>query len=148
MDSIEKVQILQMAYAGALADTVLQLSKEGVLENVTSRKRQEQINTSKMRAAQFAITKPEEVFLKLSEIFGCASWEIISNTNGGFTAQTRSCKLCAIAKKIGAPSPCRLYCLDPMEGLIKAVKNDAVYTVEETLWDGSKCSVKVGGTVG
>jgi len=32
MDTAKHVQILQMAYAGALADTVLQFSKEGVLE--------------------------------------------------------------------------------------------------------------------
>jgi hypothetical protein len=132
-----------MAYAGALADAVLQLNKESVLINVTERKRREQLATGKMRAAKFGIAKPEEVFLKLAELFGCAQWEIINNPEGGFTAQTTTCKLCAIAKKSGAPAPCHLYCLDPMEGLVQAVKPDATYTVAETLWDGTKCRVKV-----
>jgi hypothetical protein len=143
MDTNEQIKILQLAYAGALVDAALQLSKEGVFEKVISRKRLEQIAGGSMRAAQFGITEPEAVFRKLSEIFGCANWEIIQEKGGGFTAQTTSCKMCTIAKKVGAPSPCHLYCLDPMEGLIKAVKEGATYTVEETLWDGQKCSVKV-----
>ena len=147
MDNNQHIKILQMVYAGALADTVLQFNKEGVLENVIRRKRQEQINTGKMRAAQFAITKPEDVFLKLYEIFGCSNWEIISDNNGGITAQANSCMLCAIAKKIGAPSPCYLYCLNPMEGIVKALNSDVVYTVEETLWEGSRCIVKVDSNV-
>jgi len=142
MDIEKHVQFLQMAYAGAMADTVLQFEKEGVLAGITDRKRQENIYSGKVRAAQFGITKPEEVFLKLAELFGCASWNITSNSNG-LIAQTSGCKLCAIAKKIGAPSPCRLYCLDPMEGMVKALKGDADFAVEETLWEGSKCSILV-----
>jgi hypothetical protein len=143
MENEKHVQLLQMAYAGALADAVLQLGKEGVLSVVTSRKRQEQLNTGKMRATQFGITRPEDVFLKLGELFDCARWTIIRGP-GGFTAQAKGCKLCAIAKKIGAPSPCHLYCLDPMEGLVKSVLSDASYAVDETLWDGAQCSVRVG----
>ena len=143
METAKQVQMLQMAYAGALADTVLQFSKEGVLERVTERKHREQLATGKQRLAAFGITQPEEVFLKLSEIFGCARWEITDKSADGFVARSGSCTLCAIAKKMGAPSPCNLYCLDPMEGLVKAVKNDAVYTVEETLWAGKQCLVRV-----
>jgi hypothetical protein len=80
MDSNEQVQILQMAYTGVLADAVLQLGKEGVLASTTERKRQKQFAGGKLCATQFGITKPEEVFLKLSEIFGCAQWEIVNNT--------------------------------------------------------------------
>ena len=63
MDTAKQVQILQMAYAGALADTVLQFSKEGVLERVTERKHAEQMVTGKQRLAAFGITRQEEVFL-------------------------------------------------------------------------------------
>lgn len=45
METAKQVQMLQMAYAGALADTVLQFSKEGVLERVTERKHREQLAT-------------------------------------------------------------------------------------------------------
>jgi hypothetical protein len=143
MDTTKQVQMLQMAYAGALADTVLQLSKEGVLPGVTARKRQEQLATGKLRVTQFGISNQEEVFLKLSELFGCAAWEITDRSEEVFLARNGNCKLCAIAKRIGAPSPCQLYCLDPMEGMVKALKPDAVYTIEETLWEGQKCRVKV-----
>jgi len=142
MDTSKQVQVLQMAYAGALADAVLQMGKEGVLETVTARKRQEQLSTGKMRAAQFGITKPEEAFLKLYEIFGCSNWNITADPKG-FTARTSTCMLCAMAKKIGAPSPCNLYCLNPMEGIVKGINTDSDYKVEETLWDGTKCIVRV-----
>ena len=142
MDIDKHVQFLQMAYAGALADAVLQYGKEGILASITDRKRQENTSSGKIRAGQFGITKPEEVFLKLAELFGCASWNITSNSDG-FVARTNNCRLCAIAKKIGAPSPCHLYCLDPIEGMVKALKSDADFAVEETLWEGSKCSILV-----
>jgi hypothetical protein len=32
-----------------------------------------------------------------------------------------------------------------MEGLVKAVKPDSGYIVEETLWEGKKCNVRVSG---
>ena len=142
MESDKQIQILQMAYASVLADAVLQLHKEGILERVTERKHLEQFTTGKLRAAQFGITTPEEVFLKLAELFGCAKW-IITRDSSGFLAQTNSCLLCAIAKKIGAPNPCHLYCLDPMEGMIRAIKSDADFSVKETLWDGTKCMISV-----
>jgi hypothetical protein len=143
MDSKKQVQVLQMAYAGVLTDAVLQFNREGILSRVTERKRQEQFNTGKVLAAQFGITKPEEVFLKMSELFGCANWNITQSPTGGFTAQNSNCRLYTIAKQMGSPSPCYIYCLNPMEGLVKAVMSDAVYKVEGTLWDGLKCIVKV-----
>jgi hypothetical protein len=142
MDTDRHIKTLQTAYAGALADTALQYEKEGVLETVTDRKRREGIASGKVRAAQFGITDPEEAFLKTAELFGCAKWNITGNPEG-FVAQTQSCLLAAIAKKIGAPCPCHLYCLDPMEGMIKALNGRLIFTVEETLWDGAECSIRL-----
>jgi hypothetical protein len=81
MENDEKVQILQLTYAGVLADAVLQMGREGVLGKVTEQKRREQMLTGKTKAAQFGITQPEEVFLKLSEVFNCANWEITAELN-------------------------------------------------------------------
>jgi hypothetical protein len=142
MDSDKQVKLLQMAYASALADTVLQYEKEGVLARVTERKHKESISSGKMRTAQFGITSPGEAFLKTAELFGCAEWNITSNSEG-FAAQTKSCMLSAISKKIGAPCPCHLYCLDPMEGMIKALNDRLIFTVEETLWHGARCNIRV-----
>jgi hypothetical protein len=43
-----------------------------------------------------------------------------------------------------APSRRRLYCLDPMEGMVNRLKKpEAEFVVEETLWDGGKCGVEL-----
>lgn len=137
-----KAKLLQMVYASALSDSVLRMGREGVLEKVTSEKRAEQMLTGKARAGQFGISKPEEVFTKLSELFGCANWAIESEEEG-FTAEATRCMLCAIAKKMGAPSPCNIHCLDPMEGMINGIDPDLAYDVKETLWSGQRCKVCV-----
>ena len=43
MNPDQHIRLLQLAYANVLADAVLQMTIEGVLERVTERKRQEQI---------------------------------------------------------------------------------------------------------
>ena len=118
------------------------MSRQGVLEEVTRQKKKEQMLTGRMKAEQFGITQPKEVFLRLSEVFDCASWEIVSDSSG-FSAEARACKLCALAKKVGALSPCGLYCLDPMEGMVKGLDAGLSFAVRDTLWDGLKCRVEV-----
>jgi len=144
MDKDKQIQLLQLTYAHVLADATLQFGREGVLESVTARKRQEQLASGKMKAAQFGVASPEEVFTNLSAFFRCANWQVTPHGDG-FAAETGSCVLCGLAKKMSAPSPCRLYCLDPMEGMVKGLKPDVEFTVQETLWDGGKCRVDVKG---
>ncbi len=138
----QKVKLLQMIYAGALADSVFRMGNEGILEKVTSEKREEQIKTGKYRAAQFGIEKPKEVFLKLSELFGCADWAVESE-NEDFKAEATKCMLCAMAKKMGAQSPCNIFCLDPMEGMIRGIDPNYSFNTAETLWTGHKCEVNL-----
>jgi len=145
MEAERKVQILQIAYIGVLVDNIMQLDKENILEKVIERKRTEQLAIGKTRASQFGIKTPHEVFTRLSEIFGCVKWEIILQDNG-FVAEAAGCMLCSMSKKAGSPSPCHLYCLDPMEGMIKGINPDIRYNVKETLWDGRKCIVEVKNT--
>jgi hypothetical protein len=144
MDTQKALQLVQLTYAAALADATAQFAKEGVLEKVVERKRAEQMASGKVRAAQFGVSRPEEVFTRLGEIFDCARWTI-SHGDGGFTAEARACKLCAIAKKMNAPAPCALYCLDPMEGMVKGLNPQSDFRVEETLWKGEGCRVRVSG---
>jgi len=144
MESLEKVRILQAVYAGALADNVLRLGNEGVLKKVTDQKRAEQLMGGKIRAAQLGITNSEEVFTKLSDFMGCADWKIAPNEDGnGFTATASRCMLCSLAKKMGTQSPCRIYCLDPMEGMTKGIDENAGFDVQSTLFEGSQCRVAV-----
>lgn len=142
MENEKKLKVLQRFYAGVLADSVLQLGNEGVLEKVALRKRNEQLATGKLRAQQLGISTPEQVFEILPEIFECANWKVEKNESG-FDAQATNCMLCAMAKKIGAKSPCNIYCLDAMEGIVLGINPDSEYRVESTLWDSDCCKVKV-----
>ena len=145
MELADKVRTLQAVYAGALADSVLRLGNEGVLEKVTLQKRNEQMLFGKSRAAQFGMTSPREVFEKLSELMGCADWSVSPDENGALSATATRCMLCAYAKKLGAESPCRIYCLDPMEGMVKGLDENEDFVVESTLYDGGQCVVQLNG---
>ena len=142
MQNEKKIQLLQLTYAAVLADAADQFAKENILQNVIQRKKAEQMATGKMKAEQFGITSPEAVFTRLAEVFNCAAWEI-QRAEETFVAETTACKLCAIAKQINAAAPCYLYCLDPMEGMVRGLNPNAGFAVEETLWDGKKCRVRV-----
>lgn len=144
MKELEKVRVLQAVYAGALADSVLRLGNEGVLEKVTKQKRNEQLACGKARAAQLGIASPEEVFIKLSDLMGCADWSVAADADGsGFSATATRCMLCSLSKRMGTQSPCRIYCLDPMEGMIKGLRANADFDVQSTLYEGSQCRVLI-----
>jgi hypothetical protein len=144
MDKDKQIQLLQLTYAHVLADATRQFGQEGILERVAARKREEQLAAGATKAAQFGITSAEQVFTRLAALFGCTAWRVTASEDG-FTAEAGSCTLCGLARKLDAPSPCRLYCLDPMEGMVKGVEPEAEFVVEETLWDGAKCRVHVSG---
>ena len=143
MELADKVRTLQAIYAGALADTVLRLGNEGVLEKVTLQKRNEQMMFGKARAAQFGMTSARDVFEKLSDLMGCADWSVSPDENGTLRATATRCMLCAYAKKLGAASPCRIYCLDPMEGMVKGLDERTDFVVMSTLYDGGQCVVRL-----
>jgi hypothetical protein len=147
MELERKVKLLQVIYASALADFAMRMGREGIIEKVTSEKKEEQILHGKSRATQFGIEKPEEVFIKLSELFGCANWTVNSD-NKGFTAEATGCMLCTMAKKMGAQSPCNIHCLDPMEGMIKGIDPNLTFEVMETLWSSNQCKVHVRKKIG
>jgi hypothetical protein len=112
------------------------------LEKVTEKRRKEQILFGAEKAKNFGVSSPEEVFTKISELFNCTFWKI-KEDNKGFLAKANSCKLAAMAKEVGAGPPCDIYCLDPIEGMLKGLNQDYQIEVEETLWQGKKCKVKV-----
>lgn len=143
MELEKKIHILQAMYAGALADSVLRMGQEGILEKVTQAKRMEQMQVGRMRAAQLGITCPQEVFKVLSDVFGCANWSI-TDLDHGFKAVATSCMLCSLAKKLGAQSPCNIYCLDPMEAMVKGTNSSASVSIQETLWQENACKIEIG----
>lgn len=142
MELEKKVKMLQVAYAGVLVDSLRWYTKEGIFDKVTIAKREEQFVIGKQRVEQFSVSKPEQVFLRLSEFFNCANWEI-NKERERLLAETKTCLLCTIAKKFMTGSPCNIYCLDPMEGMVKAINPKLQFKVQRTLWDGDKCKVEV-----
>ncbi|MDW7657253.1 MAG: L-2-amino-thiazoline-4-carboxylic acid hydrolase [Bacillota bacterium] len=142
MEMEKKIKVLQGMYAGVLADSVLRMGQAGILEQVTEDKKVEQMLSGKMRVTQMDITKPQAVFEVLSEIFGCTNWKIIE-MDTGFKAEATGCMLCSLAKRMGAQSPCQIYCLDPMEAMVKGIDSHASFTTHETLWKGKACNIEV-----
>jgi hypothetical protein len=142
MDLEHRVKILENAYVWLQVDSVRYFDKEGILEKVTEQKKKEQFALGKFQAERFGMQKPVDVFIRLPEVFNCAMWEI-QGENNGFTAESKACKLCAIAKKMGSASPCRIYCLNPMEGMVKGISPESKFEVKETLWEGQRCRIEV-----
>lgn len=142
MELEKKLKILQMMYAGMLADAVGHFGKAGILEEVTCEKRRTQLLTGKAGADHLGIVNPEEVFTVLADIFGCADWKV-SEGERGFEATATRCMVCALAKKMNAPAPCQIYCLNPMEGMVKGFNPELQFKVLETLWEGQRCRVEV-----
>ena len=137
-----KIKALQMAYAGALADSVLRYSQFNILDRVCKGKRDEQMKTGAVLAARFGIKEPKQAFGNLQDLFGCADW-VFEDTETGFTAVCGNCMLCALCKKMGTESPCLIYCLSPIEASIKGIKPDAQFELIKTLWDDTQCEVKL-----
>jgi hypothetical protein len=118
------------------------LVKEGILEKVTEQKKKEQLALGKLQCERFGIQEPEDVFIRLPEVFNCALWEIQKAKNG-FIAESKACRLCTAGKKMGSASPCRIYCLNPMEGMVKGLSPKSTFEVKETLWEGQRCRIEV-----
>lgn len=142
MQPEKTLDLVRKIYAGALADSVSHLGRAGVLEQVTEAKRQEQLAGGKARAAQMGLVAPEEAFTRTVELFACADWKI-EKDDAGFSAKAGRCTLCALAKRMGAASPCRIYCLDPIEGMVRGMEPEARFEVEKTLFESDGCSVRV-----
>lgn len=143
MNIDKKVMILENAYAAVLAENVYYLTQAGILEKVTEQKKQNQMASGRMQVRQFGITEAKEVFTTVSDIFNCAKWKT-EEVEESFIASAKSCKLCTFAKKMGAGSPCEMYCLNPMESLVKGLDENYQFKVQGTLYDGcDSCSVWV-----
>jgi hypothetical protein len=143
MDPAQHIRILQLTYAAQLADSVVQYEKAGVLERITDERRAMRLASGAAQAAQMGITEPAAAFTTSAELFGCADWSVAAD-GPAFIATAHACLLCALAKKAGGPSPCRLYCLDPIEAMVRGLGGDVRFDVEETLYDGAQCRVRVG----
>lgn len=138
MTESERLKTLQLMYAGVLVDAVRQYGSFGILEEVTEKKRIEQELAARDQLSRLGIRTPGELFTVLPEIFGCAAWSPAAQGDG-LRVEARSCLMCALAKRLGAPAPCSIYCVNPSAGMAKALTVPHKLTVKSTLWEGSSC---------
>jgi len=138
----KKLKTLQMYYAAALADSVYRYGTEGILDKIIEQKRAEQLKGGAEVAVRLGVKEPKNAFENVQELCGCANW-ICTDTENGFEAVATSCMLCTISKKMGNFSPCQIYCLSPIEAMLKSVSPNADIFVMDTLWNSDKCKVNI-----
>lgn len=140
-------KILQLFYAGVLADSVYHYSKAGMLGVVAEEKHRQQQQTAGAQLKQLNIHTPEQLFLRFSEIFGCINWNVGVNEDSSVTAEGSGCLLCSIAKRMNTAQPCYMYCINPFKSMLAAMDPAYDLQVKDTLWDGNNCrfeSVPIG----
>jgi len=144
MEIGKRLAILQNTYAASVAETVNTFERLKVLDAIVQKRKERQAQTAPYLNQQLGIQSIEDVFCTLSEIYGCANWSV-EKTEGGFVAVATSCKLCALAKKMGGADPCRGWCLDPMIAMLTAAgKADAgSIAIESTLMEGDFCKILI-----
>ena len=142
MEIQKRLAVLQNTYAASIAEAVNTYDKLKALEKIVEQRKERQKQTAPYLNQQLSIESVEDVFYKLSEIYGCANWTV-KKTEEGYTAIATSCKLCVLSKKMGGANPCYGWCLDPMIAMISAVSNiDAErITVESTLMTDDCCKL-------
>jgi hypothetical protein len=138
MDETTRLKTLQLFYAGLVVDAARQYAKQGVLERVTEDKKAEQAAAAPAQLARLGIGTPEGLFATFTEIFGCADWKV-EREGELVRARASNCLACALAKRLGAPSPCAISCVNPFQGLAAALPDPRELRVAETLWEGKAC---------
>jgi hypothetical protein len=142
METEKRLKLLQLFYAGVLADSVRRYSEAGILSHVEAQKAEEQKMAAKGQLAQLQITTPAGIFRLFSEVFGCISWNI-EEADNMVTARGYSCLLCAIAKKMDLPKPCNIYCINPVRAEVEGLEGGFRLNVASTLWESDKCEFEV-----
>jgi len=144
MEIEKRLSILQNTYAASVAETVNTYEALKALETIVERRKKRQAQAAPFLNQQMNIQDIGDVFHTLSEIYGCANWQV-TKTEDGYTAIATSCKLCALSKKMGGANPCNGWCLDPMIAMITATgkMDTGSITVESTLMTGDCCKVSI-----
>jgi hypothetical protein len=144
MDTAQHIRLLQLTYAAQLADATRHYGLAGILDRVTAERRAQRLAAGATQAAQLGVKDAPGAFTVSADLFGCADWAVApEEADGAFEATAGRCLLCAMVKKAGGASPCRLFCLDPMEGMVKGVAPGTEFEVLDTLFEGARCRVRV-----
>lgn len=142
METERRLKLLQLFYAGVLADSTGNYERFGILNQVTEKKSLEQKIMAPGQLAQLGVTSPEQLFEISSEIFGCIKWRV-ENYGEYLISRGNQCMLCSIAKKMDIPQPCFLYCINPFSALLSEIETGWNLVVLETLWEGTQCQFEL-----
>jgi len=144
MDAEKTLALLRNIYAASIAETANTYDRLMVLDTIVEKRKGRHAQTAPFLNQQLGIETVQEVFVKLSEVFGCADWSV-AEVDDGYIAMAASCKLCALSKKMGGANPCNGWCLDPMFAMITAATKIEAgsIVVESTLMTGDCCKVLI-----
>ena len=144
MDAEKTLALLRNIYAASIAETANTYDRLMVLDTIVEKRKGRHAQTAPFLNQQLGIETVQEVFVKLSEVFGCADWSV-AEVDDGYIAMAASCKLCALSKKMGGANPCNGWCLDPMFAMITAATkiDSGSIVVESTLMTGDCCKVLI-----
>ncbi len=146
MELEKNMGILQNVYATAIAESVNIYANAGILPGVEAQKKARQVQIAPYMIRQLGIVSIDEVFTRLSDIFGCANW-VVEKDSEKIVAHATTCKLCALAKKMGTASPCNGWCIDPMTAMIQTIATNEGYTAfietNSTLMKDSACKLTI-----
>ncbi len=142
MEIEKRLAMLQNTYAASVAEAVNTYEKLKALEVIVEERKEKQAKTALYLNQQLEIQGVEDVFLTLSEIYGCADWSV-EKAEEGYIAIATSCKLCALSKMMGGANPCSGWCLNPMIAMIAAADKIDIgnIAVESTLMTGDCCKL-------
>ncbi len=146
MDMERKLAFLQNVYAASIAESVNLYQSFGQLATVVAKKEARQAQTAPYMIQQLGIGSVEDVFEQLTNLFGCANWKV-EHAAETYHAVATTCKLCALAKKMGGASPCHGWCIDPMVAMINALVisqgKTATIRLESTLMEDTSCALAI-----
>ena len=134
-----RLEMLQLLYAGLLAEAVSLFEQHGILDNITEQKLREEILSASARIKQLQLQTPEDIFSLHSSVIGFTDWNIEPMQNG-FRITNSHCKLYAITKALDCANPCLLCCIHPLNALCEALNPKQTIIVETTMKDSNRCT--------
>jgi hypothetical protein len=142
MKEKNNITTLQLLHAGLLADFVLVLDKNDLLEKITAQKEIENSLAAPARVRQLGFKNPIDVFNFYSEIIGFTEWGFIS-VAGSYSFTAKQCKLKNVAASLLSESPCILCCFNPIASLCRSLEIPYKAKVVQTLWESGSCIFQV-----
>lgn len=145
MNDKKTLKILQLLYAGLMADMVALFEKYGIIEAELKQRKVENALSASARIRQFKLSDPADVFELHKQLFGIAEWRIKKDSTG-IEVSTSACLLKNICKSINTAEPCEVFCTMPLGSLCRALEKPYTLGVSSTLWEKEKCIFKITST--